>query len=135
MAIFKFMATFLCRIIRWHHLMSSSDGNPLFSSSSFVWTIDMFWIGHAICSGKNLLDTGICSAATSFTRSTFISVSSVDKEIVWSGNIHVCIFVECSPSHIKSWDKFMVSRRIISLICDVGIEIWWVVADVVLKKV
>ena len=81
------------------------------------------------------MDTCICSTSTSFTRSTFISVSAMDEKIVWSGNIHMGIFVKSSPSHVESGNKFMVSRRIISLISDVGIEIWWVVADVILKNI
>ena len=100
-----------------------------------VWSIDMFWVWLTGGAWENLLDTGICSTSTSFTRSTFISISSVDEKIVWSGNIHMCIFVKSSPSHVESWDKFMVSRWIVSLISDVGIEIWWVVADVILKDI
>ena len=125
-------------MIWWHHSMASFDGiigrQHLFAWGS-VWSIDMFWVWLTGGAWENLLDTCICSTSTSFTRSTFISVSSMDEKIVWSGNIHMCVFVKSSPSHVESWDKFMVSRRIISLISDVGIEIWWVVADVILRNI
>ena len=100
-----------------------------------VWSIDMGWVGLTGGARENLLDTCMCSTSTSFSRSTFISVSPMDKEIVWSGNLHMGIFVKSSPSHVESGNKFMVSRRIISLISDVSIEIWWVVADVILENI